>query len=83
MTNPTEKEWWYHEDSSIGRDHDGPIYDEKAVAKIVAEAERRTWEKVRRFAINSDHFVACPTPRAIIKRFLILIDAKLSSLTKK
>jgi len=43
MTN--EKPWWYHEDSYIQEDHDGPVYNEKAVASIVAEAERRGYER--------------------------------------
>lgn len=40
-----EKPWWYHEDGYIEKDHDGPVYNEKAVASIVAEAERRGYER--------------------------------------
>lgn len=41
----SEKPWWYHEDSYIEEDHDGPVYNEKAIVAIVAEAERRGYER--------------------------------------
>lgn len=95
MTNQNNKEWWYHEDSSIERDHDGPVYDEKAVAKIVAEAERRTWEEARVVVMGLETGRDVRWPYnvpwneegdgwdALKTDALMAFDAKLSSLTKE
>lgn len=79
MTNPNEKEWY--EDKKYWQENPGRYaHSWPRLEKIVAEAERRTWEEAKRITKKETVKWYQPNPGSFI---LDAIKVKLSSLTKK